>query len=832
MSFVTDIVTGQFAQAQSYANSAQTQVATFLSALNGAAAYAVPTINLTWSSVEGPATVASPANVTLTAVDFTAPTEPTAPTLEMPEVTVPTFTGVAPTLSFGTKPTIANTDAPVLEFGTMPALSAGAAPTLDFGTAPVIDTGTAPTPSYGAAPSISLPAAPTLDFGAAPTLTVADAPDMTIGPAPTLDFGVRPTVGAVADVAFPDEITFAMPSAPTLLSLSTPSFGGVDMHDAWLAKLEDTPTLTLLAPTPYSYAPGPEYASELLDALKATLNNRLAGGTGLSPAVEQAIWDRGRSRETQTALGNEADILRTSESLGFQLPPGVIAAQIRAAQQDYYDKLSTLSRDVAIKQAELEQENLKQAIDEGIRLEGQLTDYSYKLEALTFESAKEQASNAIAAYNSQVEKFKALISVYAVYESAYKTIIEAEMAKVEVYKAELQAEQTKAQVNMTLVGQYKAEIDARMAFVEIYKAQIGAANARIGLEQAKLSMTGEEIRAYIAGINGETAKLEAYKAEVQVKAVVAEVYKTGVQAELAKVELYKAGIDAQAATIAAYRAGIEARMAGIEVYKTALQTDQIKAELYKIGVEAQMTTIQAYKAGVEAQTAVVEAYRAAIQADAAKVDLYKAGVSAEATKIEAFKAGVQADATAAEVYKIGVDSEVSKVTAFKAKVDAFAAQSNVAVEVARTNISKLDATVRAKALEWDAYKARLQAGEVKMRGQMQGNELLIAKYRTEGDLGVAQYGSAVKRWEVQLKDYEAGKQAMLQAAKINGDNAMHAASARADAAKVGAQVYAQLVGSALSIARVDANVQASGSTSVQYQYKNSTSSVPPGLATA
>jgi len=832
MTTPAEFVSQQFSAAQTYADTATRQLTSFLNVLNSAASYTVPTIDLTWETVGAPAVVAPPEPPTLDDVTFETPEEPTAPTLTVPDINAPTFSDVAPTLSFGSAPVMANTEAPVLDFGTKPTLSAGDAPALDFGTAPTIDAGTAPTPAYGAAPAVSIPAAPTLDFGVAPTISLPAAPDLSIGAAPTLDFGVRPTVGAVADITFPDEISFSMPSAPSLMSLSTPTFAGVNIHEDWMTKFDNIPTLDLVSPTPYSYAHGPEYASTLLSNLSTTLNARLSGGTGLPEDVEQAIWDRARSRETQTALANEADVLRTSDALGFPMPPGVVAAQLRMAQQDYYDKLSTLSRDVAIKQAELEQENMKQTILAGIQLESKLIDYSYQLERLTFEAAKEQADNAIQAYNAQVEKYKALLSVYSIYSDAYKTIISAELAKVEVYKAQLQAEETKAQVNMTLVGQYKAEIDARMAFVEIYKAQIGAANARIGLEQAKLSMVGEEIRAYVAGINGETAKLEAYKVGVQAKTVVADLYKSGVQAEMAKVELYKAGIEAQSATIAAYRAGIEAQMAGIEVYKTALQTDQIKAELYKLGIEAQMTTVQAYKAGVEAKAAVVEAYRAAIQADAAKVELYKAGVDAETTKIEAFKAGVQADATAAEVYKIGVDAQVSQVGAFKAKVDAFAVQSGIAVETAKANIARMDAMVRAKALEWDGYKARLSAGEVAMRGLIQSNELMIQKYRTEGDLGVARYGSAIKRWEAQLKDYEAGKQAMIQVAKINGDLAMHAASVRADAAKAGAQVHAQLVGSAYSIMKVQASVAGQGSTSVQYQYQNSTQTAPPSITTA
>lgn len=607
---VADIVLGQFAQAQSYANSAQGQLSSFLSVLDTAASYAVPTINLTWTAVGAPDTVAPPIAVTLESVTFTPPaSEPTALTLD--PVTVPTLT-------FGES-------APVTNF----------------------------------------PAAPTLSIGAAPSI---------------------PSVGAVA---MPSAPTLTLPSAPTMLSLSIPTFGGVDLHEDWLTKFDNIPTLTLVAPTPYSYALGSEYASTLLSTLKATLNTRMAGGTGLNPAVEQAIWDRARSRETETALANESDILRTSEALGFALPSGVVAAQIREAQQVYFGKLSSLSRDIAIKQADLEQENLKQTIDAGMALEGKLIDYSYQLERLTFEAAKNQADNAIQIHNAQVEQYKALLSVYQVYSDAYKSIISAELAKVDAFKALISAEQAKADINKALVEEYKAMIQASMAYVEIYTAEVGAAKTLVEIEGLKISAAAEQIKAFVATINAETAKVEAYKA--------------------------------------------------------------------------------------------------------------------------------------------GVDAEASKVQVYKVKADVFATEAGVQLEAARVGIANMDAKVRAKALEWDGYKAKLDVAKIELQGTIQGNELLIAKYRTEGELGVARYGSAIKRWEVQLKDYEAGKMAMIQTAKINGDNAMHAASIRADAAKVGAQVYAQLTGSAYSMMKVGADISHRGSLGVAYQYQNKTSNQPTAM---
>ena len=557
-------------------------------------------------------------------------------------------------------------------------------------------------PSVGAVPTL-----PTINFNTPsgeptaitetmPLIDIDDftdvTPDIGFPTAPTLSYGVAPTVPDIATVTVPDAPTLTMPDTPTFLSLSTVSFSGVDLHADWLTKLETIPELELVSPTPYSYALGAEYASALLDTLKAKLVERMAGGTGLSPAVEQAIWDRARSRETQISLANEAEIMRNSEALGFQLPSGVLAAQLRQAQQDYYDKLSTLSRDVAIKQAELEQENLKQTISQGMELEGKLIDYSYKLEQLTFETAKAYADNAIQVHNAALEQYKALLNGYQLYASAYKTIIDAELAKVEVYKAELSGEQTKAQINATLVQQYKAQIEASMSQVEIYRAQVGAAQTLVQLEQAKIGAAGEQIRAYVAQINVETSKVEAYKASVQ----------------------------------------------------------------------------------------------------------------AEATKVEVFKAQTQA----------------------------YSAKANAQAEKARAQISWYNALTQAKAAEWDGYRAKIGAETARIQALGTQSSVLVDGFKAGAAATEAQGNLNARMWESNIRQYEAGQNYILQGAKINGDFAMQTNNARLDAAKTGAQVYAQLVGSAYSMINASASISGSGSTSVSYSYSNDTSAEVTPLTSA
>lgn len=531
-------------------------------------------------------------------------------------------------------------------------------------------------PQVGFTTPGDMPAA--LDLGSLPDVEVVgfdlQPPAMDFGAAPDLVIGQAPALPQMREVAIPDAPDVSLPDAPEFLSLTTHSFGGVNLHEDWLARLDDVPELQLLEPAPFEFKRAPGYASELMGNLKAILAARIQGGTGLSPVVEQAIWDRSRDRETQIALAREREVMRGAEALGFPLPSGVLAGQLADARREYHDKLSGLARDIAIKQAELEQSNVKDAITQGLALEGQLMDQALQLDRLSFDAAKAAADHSIAAHNAALERFKALLDGYRTYAMAYETVIKAEMNKVEVYKALLQAEQTKADINQSLVARYKAEIDGRMAAVEIYKARVQAAQTLVGLEQTRIQAGGEQIRAFVATINAETSKVELYKARAQ----------------------------------------------------------------------------------------------------------------AEATKQDAYKSQVQA----------------------------YGAYTGAQAERARVSIAQAQAKIAAKELEWSGWKAKLSAEVAKMDAAAKQSAILVDGYRVSAHAIEAKAASYMRRWEADIKQYEAGSNISLQTARINTDLAIQTNNARLEAGKIGLTTAAQRVASAWSMVSTSAAISGSVSQSV------------------
>ncbi len=474
---------------------------------------------------------------------------------------------------------------------------------------------------------------------AAPSIPARHMPDVHFGPVPVLP--------AVRDVAVPDAPSVDLPTVPSMLSLTTHTFGGIDLHEGWLDKLDDIPELSIIQPSKLNYTRGAGYASALLDNLKATINARLNGASGLAPAVEQGIWDRARDRETQIALAREEEAKRAAEAMGFPLPTGALAGMLADSRREYADKLSSLSRDVAIKQAELAQENLRHAIDTAISLESQLMEQAYKLEMLAFEAAKSVADNEIQVYNAALEHFKALLAAYQAYASAYDTLIKAELNKVEVFKALLSAEQLKSQINTALVQQYKAQIDGAMATVEIYKAQVSAAQTLVELEKTKVQTAGEQIRGFVAATNAEMSKVELFKAQISADNIQLDGYKTlaqvygakaGVQAEKARVSIarYQAESAANASAWDGWRAKVQAEVSKVDA---AAKQSSIIVDGYKVAATASQAHAEMHARVWESNVKQYEASRT-IALQAAKINT-DALLHTNDARLDASKVGAQ-----------------------------------------------------------------------------------------------------------------------------------------------------------------------------------------------
>jgi hypothetical protein len=103
------------------------------------------------------------------------------------------------------------------------------------------------------------------------------------------------------------------------------------------------------------------------EATNWLVNTITVGGTGISPAVEDQIWQRGRDRIIADGARVESQTLNEFAARGLTLPSGAMASRLQEVRFEQLTKTQELSRDVAIKQADLEVENLKFAVDLAVK---------------------------------------------------------------------------------------------------------------------------------------------------------------------------------------------------------------------------------------------------------------------------------------------------------------------------------------------------------------------------------------------------------------------------------------------------------------------------------
>lgn len=491
---------------------------------------------------------------------------------------------------------------------------------------------------------MNVPGAPQ-DPGIIPVsnISVGNAPQFT-AQSPAVDFSFAPPLPLTATVPLaPSLPTVAIPSAPTITLPDPPTIIGITVP---VEPMLNFPVFSALIPNS-PLAPGvtfsfaePTYTSQLLTDLRANLDTWVNGTyTGLPPVVEQAIWDRGRSREYVGAGRKIKEAIRTFATRGFTKPPGALSMEIQSALQDTQDALNQQSREVAINQANLEQTNRRFAFEEAFKVEEMLVTYQNQIAQRGFEAAKFVQQIAVDIYHENVANYSAQVQAYSAQVEQYKVAILAELNKLEIYKAEIQAQQLISQINQQAVETYRARVEAVGEIVNIFRAQVEAANTA--------ALVNKTI------IEGFAAQVQAYAETVHAKAVEYDGYATRVRAEVAKVDVFRAQSDAYRSQVEGFKATVDAAVAAKQIELDVSQ--RIPLDLFKTRTEVFRSQVEAESARVTAATRVQD------------------------TLTQVFSAEVQ-----------GATAQVtSNATNYRSAVELAQAKANIRIEAARANIQQL-----------------------------------------------------------------------------------------------------------------------------------------------
>jgi hypothetical protein len=382
-----------------------------------------------------------------------------------------------------------------------------------------------------------------------------------------------------------------------------------------------------------------------LTDVKDLLIYRLQGSTGLPPVVEAAIWNRERDREQTASLQSERTLLVERSGVGFSRPTGSQMSALTQVVQETQSKLIDLGREIMIKQAELEQENLKNSIQQVIALEDVLIRQNNNVNQRSFEVAKYTQDVAIEIFKSQVTLFTAEVTAYQAYAAAFNYKVQAELAKIEIFKAEIDAQRLISEVNKNTISMYLAQIEGVKTGADIYKTIIDSVKSRIDAEQLKLQIFKTQVEAYAEGVRAKASEYTMYSEQIKGELGKVDVYDSQVKAFATKIQAYSAQSDVAIKT-ATTQVDIEDLFlkkftAEMDGYIKQVQTDQLiyqsAIDVYKGEADIYMSQIGFNKASAEVllkdidNTIQQNKYKSDIAIENAKVTLQSMIASYNAT---------------------------------------------------------------------------------------------------------------------------------------------------------------------------------------------------------
>ena len=236
------------------------------------------------------------------------------------------------------------------------------------------------------------------------------------------------------------------------------------------------------------------------------------GGYGIDPNDETLMWERMRDRESLNANIGIEEIKKQYAAYGIPIPQGAFLEALEIFLVKAQDTLSTASRDITIKRADLYRAAREFAISKGIEIgKEQLGITDMKVKALV--------GIADAQYNAlklEIENHKEELLLF---ESQMKRIFDEQNILNNIYKTDIDAWIGRINgminANEAIVRQSINQIEAdRLTLeqrVEKAKAQIMAFNAEVNIRTAALSgivsILSNKVAGALSSINAVAADI-------------------------------------------------------------------------------------------------------------------------------------------------------------------------------------------------------------------------------------------------------------------------------------------------------------------------------------
>lgn len=435
------------------------------------------------------------------------------------------------------------------------------------------------------------------DLDAIPTFTPSVGAFQTPEPPSSLDLGAPPDPPVEPALVFPALPDLTEPAMETLDPIIIPSFA--------------FPTLPTFEGETVewegAFPPGvlnwsePVYVARVLTETADRIRAMLAGGTGLPPGVEAALFDRARIREEMTGRKAAEEAFGDFAARGFSLPPGALAARVQEAREAATLAVSALNRDILVQSAQWEIENLRHAVQQGIALESLLMTQHNALAGRALDAAKLQLQAQMDLLNAQIAVFNARQGANQIRAQVFETRMRGALAELDVQKARLETLRIQGDLNEQRVKIFTARWQAVAQRVEAYKALMQGVQAQSDIYRGQVEAYRSRVQAWGDQVQTDKLRFDGYEARMR--------------GEQAKAGILEAESRAFAATVQAHDSRnnlkvqrVKTRLDGLDAmvrkFSAELQAQQVR---YQSRLGRLQTETQLYQADISKLSALVQA---------------------------------------------------------------------------------------------------------------------------------------------------------------------------------------------------------------------------------
>lgn len=255
-----------------------------------------------------------------------------------------------------------------------------------------------------------------------------------------------------------------------------------------------------------------DYTSPELTHLIAALDTWVRGtATALPPEIEFANWNRQREANADQADKKYFDAARTAAARGYSKAPGVLAIEMTAIAAEEQNANAAAARDIAVKQADLEQTNRQLAIRQASRTHAMLITYLRDKLQRALDAAEAIMRGGLEAFGNEVRSYGA-VAGYAGAQAGASAQLDRAAVDVRIAKANLTEEslrQTAERDLQRVIVEIEALRGAAATVAQLTSSALAAINLSGGISASSswsMGVSDSRSRSTSASISSQSAQ--------------------------------------------------------------------------------------------------------------------------------------------------------------------------------------------------------------------------------------------------------------------------------------------------------------------------------------